>query len=243
MLGCQPPLQQGRPVHRRVLSPCPRDGFIPRCLQGPLQRPHGCLAPARHDTTPPVLYAPRGAPVGPSAHPRGGAASRLPRLSAPGCLPSGACAGPLRPSADGCRSVRTAPAARRPASGDARPISQGTTPTGPRVDAGWITHTPGGGRTSPSRARSSRVVPPRVSGACASPCACGWGGLPPPPRGGRPCPAPRRRRRDHLARGLAPRSRCATPCTHGQIQRRGACLPRPLQCWVRFLGRLSAPRR
>ena len=74
--------------------------------QGQLELPHGCLAPARHAATPPLLQAPLGAPFGPSAHPRCGAAYLLPRLSALGCLTSFACVEPTMPSADFCRSVR-----------------------------------------------------------------------------------------------------------------------------------------
>ena len=93
-------------------------------------------------------------------------------------------------------------------------ISQGTTPNVPCIDAGLIKHTPCGWRTSQSRARSSRVVPHLLSGSCASPRTCGLGFLQTPPRGGRPCPSPRLRLRDHLARGLSPRSFCAMPGTH-----------------------------
>ena len=81
MLGLEPPLQQVRLLHRSVLSPCPSDGFIPWCVQGPLERPHGCLAPARHAATPPLLQAPLGAPFGPSAHPRGGSLDALLELT------------------------------------------------------------------------------------------------------------------------------------------------------------------
>jgi hypothetical protein len=40
---------------------------------------------------------------------------------------------------------------------DALQFSRDSPPTVPRVDAGLITYTPCGGRSSPSRARSSRV--------------------------------------------------------------------------------------
>jgi len=57
-------------------------------------------------------------------------------------------------------------------------------------------------------------VPPLVSGSCASPRACGLAFLQTPPHGERPCPAPRLRLREYLARGLAPRSFCAMPGAH-----------------------------
>ncbi len=123
---------------------------------------------------------------------------------------------------------------------DAIQISQGQTQHVPRVDAGCIQHTPCGWRTSPSRARSSRVVPHLVSGSCASPRACGLGFLQTPPHGRRPGPAPRLRLRAYLARGLAPRSCCAMPGTHARFQppleavgcipllRRSSCKRRPV---------------
>ncbi len=106
VLGFQHPLQKVGLVHRSVRSPCPSAGFIPWIVQGPLERPHGCLACARHDTTPPLLHAPCGAPFGPSARPRDGSAYLLPRLSALGCLTSVACGVPTLPSADFCMALR-----------------------------------------------------------------------------------------------------------------------------------------
>jgi hypothetical protein len=63
-------------------------------------------------------------------------------------------------------------------------------------------------------------VPHLISGSCSSPRAFGLGFLQTPPHGGRPCPAPSLRLRDHLARGLAPRSFCAMPGTHAPGERR-----------------------
>jgi hypothetical protein len=119
-------------------------------------------------------------------------------------------------------------------------ISQGKTQNVPCIDAGLIQHTPCGWRTLPSRARSSRVVPHLVSGSCSSPRTCGLGFLQTPPRGGRPCPFPSLRLRDHLARGRSPRSFCAVPGTHARGEPRqqpergtsGGCWRR-LQCVVR----------
>src|SRR5919198_2945338 len=152
-----PPPAFGIAVRRTVLSSCPSVGFIPRVVQGQLQLPHGCLAPTRHETTTPCLSAPLGAPFGPSARSRYGSAYLFPRLSAVGCLASLACGRPPMPSADVCRSVRTDPSALSPAYWDDRQISQGKTQNVPRIDAGFIKHTPCGWRTSRSRARSSRV--------------------------------------------------------------------------------------
>jgi hypothetical protein len=50
--------------------------------------------------------------------------------------------------------------------------------------------------------------------------AFGWGFLQTPPHGGRLCPSPNLRLREHLARGLPPRSFCAMPGTHAQAHRR-----------------------
>ena len=56
-------------------------------------------------------------PFGPSAPPRGGSASLLPRRSALGCLMSVAGAGPTMPSADCCEAVREDGSALSPISG------------------------------------------------------------------------------------------------------------------------------
>jgi hypothetical protein len=58
-----------------------------------------------HDSCPPFR---------PSAHPRCGLASPLPRLSALGCLTSFACAGPTMPSADCCLPISGEPSSRSP---------------------------------------------------------------------------------------------------------------------------------
>src|SRR5215475_9932611 len=63
-------------------------------------------------------------------------------------------------------------------------------------------------------------VPHLVSGSCSSPRAFGLGFLQTPPRGGCPCPSPRLRLREYLARGLTPRSFCAIPGTHDHAQQR-----------------------
>jgi hypothetical protein len=93
-------LRQGEP------SPQP-EPWVPECQRRVHPR---CRArsptPRRrpsHRSTPGHSPSP---PFGPSAHPRGGSASRLPRLSAVGGLMSFACAGPTRPSADCCEVVR-----------------------------------------------------------------------------------------------------------------------------------------
>ena len=59
-------------------------------------------------------------------------------------------------------------------------------------------------------------APPLIFGSCSSPCTSGLGFLQTPPRGERPCPAPRFRFCNDVARGLSPRSFCAMPGTHGQ---------------------------
>jgi hypothetical protein len=210
----QHPRQQVCPCHWSVLSSCPRDGFIPWIVPGPLPRPHGGVASARHDTTTPVLSAPRGAPFGPLARSRDGAAAPLPRLSALGGLTSLAGGAPTRPSADFCRSVRTEPSALSPAWGADRPISQGTTPNVPRLDAGCLKHPPLRMEDFAVTCPLVPGVPPLVSGSWASPRACGGGCRQTPPHGGRPGPAPHLRLREDLARGLAPRSFCAMPGTH-----------------------------
>jgi len=135
------PLQQVRPVHRRVCSPSPRDGFIPRFAQGPRQLPHGGLARARPDATTPRLHAPLGAPGGPAARPRCGAASLWPRRSALGCLTSVACAGPTMPSADCCGAVREDSSTRSPRQ-DTPQISRGQLSYRRCIDAGCIKHRP-----------------------------------------------------------------------------------------------------
>ena len=156
----QHPLQQGRPFPRRVFSPCPRDGFIPRSAQGPLEPPHGCLAPARHDTTTPFLQAPLGAPYGPSVRPRCSSAYLLPRLSALGCRTSLACVGPTRPSADVCRPVRPDRSALSPLFPRLPADLPGSDPERSarrrRIDQAH----PCGWRTSRARARSPRLSHP-----------------------------------------------------------------------------------
>jgi hypothetical protein len=72
-------------------------------------------------------------------------------------LPASSLLGPRLPSAE--RSGRLAPPSV-PFALDTRPISQGQTPNVPRLGAGLIQPPPCGGRTSPSRARSSRVCHP-----------------------------------------------------------------------------------
>jgi hypothetical protein len=212
----QHPLQKVRPFHRSVFSPCPSDGFSPRFAQGQLQLPHGCLALARHDATTPLLHAPLGAPFGPSARPRCGSASLWPRLAALGCRTSLACVGPTMPAADCCRPISADRSALSPLSRDNRQLSQGKPQHVPRIDAGCI-------KPTPLRMEDFAVtcplvpgVPHLLSGSGASPRACGLGFLQTPPRGGRPGPSPSLRLRDHLARGLSPRSCCAMPGTHGQ---------------------------
>src|SRR5262245_44595709 len=80
-------------------------------------------------------------------------------------------------------------------------------------------------------------VPHLVSGSCSSPRACGLGFLQTPPRSGCPCPSPRLRLREYLARGLTPRSFCALPGTHASAHRRGAvCRVR----WSALLGTADA---
>jgi len=63
------------------------------------------------------------------------------------------------------------------------------------------------------------VIPPSAGFLCVAPRV--WVGLPPDPTSRwRPCPSPSLRLRDHLARGLSPRSFCAMPGTHVAVQRR-----------------------
>jgi hypothetical protein len=80
-------------------------------------------------------------PFRPSAHPRGGLASPLPRLSALECLTSVACAGPTMPSADFCEVVREDCSALSPSS-DTSQISRGQLSYLPCIDAGFIKHSP-----------------------------------------------------------------------------------------------------
>jgi hypothetical protein len=137
------------------------------------------------------------------------------------------------PSADFCRPISADRSALSPLSRDNRQISQGKTQNVPRIDAGFI-------KPTPLRMEDFAVtcplvpgVPHLISGSCSSPRACGLGFLQTPPRGGCPCPSPSLRLRDHLARGLSPRSFCAMPGTHGWRISRAQLVARRLHALVR----------
>ena len=145
------------------------------------------------------------------------------------------------PSADFCRPVSADRSALSPIQPDNRQISQGKTQNVPCIDAGCIQHTPLRMEDFAVTCPLVPGVPHLVSGSCSSPRTFGLGFLRTPPRGGRPCPSPSLRLRDHLARGLSPRSFCAMSGTHAGPEPRqqpqrgtsGGCWRR-LQCFVRL---------
>ena len=96
-------------------------------------------------------------PFGPSAHPRGGSASLLPRRSALGCLKSVACAEPTMPSADFYGAVREDGSALSPLQ-DTLQISRGQPSYRRCRDAGLIKHS----STCGWRAWLSRASSPRA---------------------------------------------------------------------------------
>ena len=138
-------------------SPQP-EPWVPECQQQVHPRcrarsPAPRRMPSRRSTTGHASCP----PFRPSAHPRGGLASPLPRLSAVGCLTRLACGGPTMPSADFCEVVR----------GDGSPLSP---PRGHHADLPRSAVIPsvhrrriykvrpnGGWRTLWSRAHSSRA--------------------------------------------------------------------------------------
>jgi hypothetical protein len=99
-------------------------------------------------------------PFGPAVRPRGGSASRLPRLSALGCLTSLTCAGPSRPSADCCGAVREDGSPLSP-SQDTPQISRGQRASRPCIGARLIQPRPGvdGGRCGRVPARPDGTTP------------------------------------------------------------------------------------
>jgi hypothetical protein len=97
--------------------------------------------------------------------------------------------------------------------------SRGQTQNFLRVGAGCIQHAPiaNGGLRGHVPTRPARTTPP-LQFLCVAPRV--WMGLPSDPASRRrPSPAPRRRLREHLARGLSPRSFCAMPGTHAALSR------------------------
>jgi hypothetical protein len=195
---------------RSVFSRRASRGFIPEAEQrSPPRRMPSRRSTPGHDALPPFR---------PSAHPRCGLASPLPRLSALGCLTSFACAGPPRPSADCCRAVREDCSALSPTP-DPRQISRGQRSDRPCIDARFIKHRPLWMEDFTGACPLVPTVPHRVSGSCPSPRTFVPRCLQTPPRGDALALPFVLRLHEYLDRGLSPPS--MTACTAHTTQLTG----------------------
>lgn len=131
--------------------------------------------------TSPFLQSPFGAPFGPSSR---GVAVRpiccptFRRRGASLALPASGLLCPLLTSPG-----RSGPVARPPVLADDREISQGKTQDVPRVDAGFIKHTPLRMEDFAVTCPLVPSVPHLISGSCSSSRALGLGFLQTPPHG------------------------------------------------------------
>jgi hypothetical protein len=163
-----------RHPHRSVVSQRASGEFIPGARYEPTPR----RMPSHRSTSGNYPFP----PFGPSAHPRGGSAYRLPRLSALGCLTSVACAEPTMPSADFCGAVREDCSALSPIQ-DTPQISRGKPSYRRCIDAGCIQHSPLWMEGFAVACPLAPTVPHLVSGSCPSPRTFVPRVLQTPPRG------------------------------------------------------------
>ena len=145
--------------------------------------PGACSTPRRMPSPRSTSGDDSAPPFRPSAHPRGGVAYPLPRLSAVGCLTSFACAGLTPPSADCCGAVRGDSSALSPRRGHPTDLPWSAVIPSVQRRRMYTAQPTCGWRALRSRARSPRLVPPLVSGACPSPRTFVPRVLQTPPRG------------------------------------------------------------
>ena len=157
------------PAHRSAFSPHPTHGFI---LSDAI--PH-----IDTTATAPLLQAPRGAPFGPSSP--SGAARPIccPAFRHRGASIASPATGLLCPLLTS--PGRSVSVARHPVLSDNRETSQGKTPIVPRVNAGFIKHTPLRMEDFAVTCPLVPGVPHLESGSCTSPRAFGLGFLQTPP--------------------------------------------------------------